>query len=245
MTIEAEVSTAEETQNQSAEQTQETPEVVTPENVEAIEQEQAPQKSEETDVERERKRFQRRMDRRTAELYRERAEREALAARLSQYEQQQPSEQQPAKADPVAIAREIAAVERFTEKCNAIAAEGAKKFPDFNEALTAFTAEVGPIADRNGKPTAIGQVLLEAESPAEVLRYLGKNPDVAADLADLTPTQLARRMDRIERDMKEAAKPKVSNAPKPLKPVTGGGTAVKDPSQMSDAEWREWRLANK
>src|SRR5687768_8334830 len=121
MTIEAEVSTAEETQNQSAELTQDTPEVVTPESAEVQPEGQTPasEKVEETDLERERKRFQRRMDRRTAELYRERAEREALATRLAQYEQR-PSEEggEKPKVDPVRLAQEIASVERFTEKCN-------------------------------------------------------------------------------------------------------------------------------
>lgn len=245
MTLEANVSPAEETQNPAAELTQETPEVVTPENVEATEGETpAPEKVEETDLERERKRFQRRMDRRTAELYRERAEREALAQRLAQFEQRPTEDQaEPQKADPYKLAQEIAQAERFTEKCNAIAAEGDKKFPDFSEALKTVAAEAGPLFDRAGRPSPLMSVVMEADAPAALLHHLGKNPDVAAELADLSPTQLARRLDRIEREM--ATKPKVSAAPKPLSPVRASGSAVKDPSQMTDAEYRAWRLAQK
>jgi hypothetical protein len=89
------------------------------------------------------------------------------------------------------------------------------------------------------------QVVMEAEAPAAVLHYLGTNPDLAADLADLSPTQLARRLDRIEREMADAGKASVSSAPRPLTPVKASGSATKDPSQMTDAEYRAWRLANK
>lgn len=247
MTLETNVSPAEETQNPAAELTQDTPEVVTPENVEATEQETAPEKVEEDDREKERKRFQRRMDRRTAELYRERAEREALAARLAQYEQQKPQQEgeRPQQADPYQIARQIAETERFTEKCNAIADEGGKKFKDFDVALRNLASEVGPLVNDKGGPTDLMEVVLEAEKPVALLHYLGTNPDVAAELADLSKTQLARRLDRIEREMAQAGKPQVSSAPRPLTPVTGSGSAVKDQGQMSDAEWRANRLAQK
>jgi hypothetical protein len=243
MIQETNVSPAEETQNPSAELA-ETPEVANPENVESTEQNPAPEKSEESDVERERKRFQRRIDRRTAELYRERAEREALAQRLAQYEQQ-PREEAGKQPDPMELAREIAARERFDEKCNAIAEQGSKKFKDFDAALRTVAAEAGPLFDGKGKPTPLMQVVMEAEAPAAVLHYLGTNPDLAADLADLSPTQLARRLDRIEREMADAGKASVSSAPRPLTPVKASGSATKDPSQMTDAEYRAWRLANK
>ena len=246
MTEETNVSTAAETLNQSAEQTQEAPEIVTPENAEQTEQQPTePESTEEDDNAKALKRMQRRIDRRTADLYRERAEREALATRLAQLEQRPKEEGTQAPADPMQLAREIAAAERFSEKCNAVWGEGAKKFPDFSEALGALTAELGPQFDRQGRPSPLIQVALEADAPAALLHYLGKNPDVAADLADLSPTQLARRLDRIERQMVEAAKPKVSSAPRPLTPVKASGSAAKDPSQMTDAEYREWRLAQK
>lgn len=243
MTLEANVSPAEETQIPSADLTQETPEVVAPETVENAEQQSEPEKVEEDDREKALKRMQRRIDRRTAELYRERAEREALATRLAQFEQRPNEEAEPQKQDPYKLAQEIAQAERFTEKCNAIAAEGDKKFPDFSQALQTVAAEAGPLFDRAGRPSTLMSVVMEADAPAALLHHLGKNPDVAAELADLSPTQLARRLDRIEREM--AAKPKVSAAPKPLSPVRASGSAVKDPSQMTDAEYRAWRLAQK
>lgn len=245
MTTEANVSPAEETQNQPADQTQ-TPEVVTPENV-ATEQQQAPEpeKVEEDDREKALKRMQRRIDRRTAELYRERAEREALAQRLAQFEQKpQEQEAEPAKADPYQLAKEIADAERFNEACNTVFDKGSKKFKDFTESLQSLAAEVGPTFDKQGRPTPLMKVAMEAEDPAALLYHLGKNPDVAAELVDLPPTQLARRLDRIERDIAQAGK-KVSSAPRPLTPVRAQGSATKDPSQMSDAEWRAYRLAQK
>jgi len=243
------VSPAEETLNPAAEPTLDTPEVVTPETGDEPQQpqEQPEKPSDEDEREKALKRMQRRIDRRTAELYRERAEREALAQRLAQLEQPrtEESEAPQRQADPREIAREMVEAERIAEKCNAIAAEGSKKFADFEDALKTVAAETGPLFDRAGRPTALMQVVLESDAPAALLHHLGKNPDVAADLADLTPTQLARRLDRIERDMQAAAKPKVSSAPKPLTPVKASGSAVKDPSQMTDAEYRAWRLAQR
>jgi hypothetical protein len=250
MTVEENVLPAAGTENQAAELTNEAPEVVTPENVETTEQGGEPEKVEEDDRERERKRFQRRMDRRTAELYRERAEREALAARLAQLEGgkpapkdgEEPTQRDEPKADPYKIAREIADQERFVEKCNKVAAEGSKKFKDFDAALQSVVAEVGPLFDQRGRPSDLMKVVMEADAPAAVLHYLGTNPEAAAELADLSPTQLARRLDRIERDIAQQAKPKASSAPKPLTPVKG----TQAPRGMPDpSDTKAWiRAAN-
>lgn len=245
MTLETNVPPAEETQNPSAELTQDNPEVVAPETVETEgAPPQEPESSPEDDKEKALKRMQRRIDRRTADLYQTRAEAEQLRQRLAQLEQP-PEEGTPRQADPHHLAREIASVERFTEKCNAVAKDGAKKFTDFDASLKSLAAETGPLFDAHGRPGDLMKVVMESDAPDALLYHLGKNPDVAADLVDLTPTQLARRLDRFEREMTQAAKPKVSSAPKPLKPVAGGGASVKDPSQMTDAEFRAWRLAQK
>lgn len=194
------------------------------------------------------KRMQRRIDKRTADVYRERAEKEHLAERIARLESQlQPQpEQQPPALDPkdferevLSRAEEIARLRTVTEKCNAVAASGKKAFSDFDDALTNLAGELGDLFDKRGLPTPTMQVILESDAPDKLLHFLGTNPDVAAELADLTPTQFARRIERIERDA--TVKPKTTSlAPKPLEPVKGQGTA-KDVADMSDAEFAAFR----
>ncbi len=218
MNTETQVSPGEETQNPAPETTaNQTPEVAEPEAVEAEQQ----TSDTEDDGDKSLKRMQRRIDRRTADLYRERAERERLASELESLRSQLPQDRQPQpQLDEKAIeqrAREIARVTQIAEKSNSVYAKGKESYPDFDDALRTVTAEAGPLIDKSHLPTTLGQAILDSDKPEALLHHLGKNPDLAAELADLSPTQLARRLVRIEDQM--SAKPKTSAAPKPLKPV--------------------------
>lgn len=234
MELETQVSPDAETQNPAPE-VAETPEVATPE-VEPQEDTGDPH----DDADKALKRLQRRIDKRTADVYRERAEKEQLARRVAELESR--DEQKPEqKPNPViseeqirAQAREIARIERFNEQCNAIVEKG-KKLSGFDDALVAVVSEVGPLIDQKGGPTPLMTVILESEKPHELLHWLGTNPDKAAELADLTPTQMARRIDRIERDM--AAKPKTSSAPKPLTPVKPQASSGAPSDSDSTEDW--------
>ena len=227
-----------ETQNPAPEA--ESPDVATPEvEAEAAE----PQVSEEAKA---LQRMQRRIDKRTADVYRERAQTEQLRARLAELEAKSgtPEKTQQGETDPVALAREISRIERFTEKSNSLVAEGAKKHTDYMDALKDLSAEVGSFVERNGAPSPFMDVVLEvSDKPAELLYHLGKNPDIAADLADLSPVKLAKRLARIESELTDKATPKTSNAPKPLEPVKGKASDSELGSGLSDAEWFKRREA--
>lgn len=188
------------------------------------------------------KALQRRIDKRTAALYQERAQREQLARELAELkgQYQQPEQQQ--QPDPVQLAREIARIERVTERSNQIAASGEKAFPDFREAVITLAQEVGPLYEPNGKPTPLMDAVLDSDAPHALLYHLGKNPELAADLADLSPTQQARRLARIEMEMgSKPAPPARSKAPAPLSPVRPS-PGPKAEGEMSDAEWMQARL---
>lgn len=118
--------------------------------------------------------------------------------------------------------------------------EAGSKLQGFNEAVNAV-AEVVPFTDRQGRPTPFIEAVLDADDPAALLKHLGDNPDEAEDFADLTPSQLGRRLAKLEDKLKQAPK-KTSAAPTPLKPV-GGSTAgaEPDPSKMTFAEFKAWR----
>lgn len=206
----------------------------------------APQEPEQDSTEKALKRMERRINKRTADYHRERAEKEQLAQELERYRAQQPSQEDGAQPEPADIqrlvreeAQRLSRVEKLNEKANAIHAQGIKKFPDFAEAIQAVNDEA-PLFDKKG-PTPLMEAVFESDSPAAVLHYLGKNPDIAADLVDLTPAQLTRRLVRIEAEMHEAGKTKTSSAPKPLQPVKAAATSS-SPDPAKDPEgWIKWR----
>lgn len=224
MNEENNVSPDAETQN-PAPVTDENTEVVTPETDTQTEQQGAPEDTTAKSL----KRLERRIDRVTAARYQAEAEREQarqeaaqLKARLQQFEQPDEQRQQP-QIDPIQLANEIASVREITTRSNAIAKSGETKYgkAEFAAALRTVQEEAGQLFTPHGKPTALGEAVLSADEPDALLHHLGTHPDVAAELADLTPVQAARRIARIEIEMSKPAAPKQSAAPRPISPVKG------------------------
>ena len=230
------------------EATQTAAEIVTP-PVDATQttEEVSPEQSAQDDADKARRSMQRRIDKRTADLYRERAHSEQLSQRLAALEAQSNGapEQQADRIDPVALAREIAAVDRITEKSNGIAKDGEKRFgAEFGTALVAVQEEAGALFQQSGKPTALGDAILDAEDPAALLHHLGKNPDLASELQGLSAAQLGRRIGRIEAQMTTPVQSKpVIRAPAPARPVAGSSSAGKSLSDMTMAEYKAARIA--
>lgn len=140
------------------------------------------------------------------------------------------------------LAKEIAKIERITERSNAIAGEGAKRFGDqFGNAVKMLTREAGSMFDTYGRPTGLGEAVLSADDPAAVINALGSDPDLAAEFADLSAVQQARRIARLEIELSKAPEIKHSNAPKPITPARGAASTEKSPAEMSDAEFAAWR----
>lgn len=230
-TEETQVSTVAETQNQAADPIAQTaPEVAKP-DVETQQQDTKAEASDskEDDAEKAKRAMQRRIDKRTADLYRERAEKEQLArevAELRGHTGAAPEQQAQQGIDPGEVerrAREIAALDKINDKANSIAQDGEKRFAgEFRAALATVTAEAGPLFDQKGKPTAVGEAILDADDPAGLLHYLHTNADLAAELDGLSPAQLGRRIGRIEAQMASKPPPKpVSRAPDPARPING------------------------
>jgi hypothetical protein len=182
--------------------------------------------------------MERRIDRISAARHQAQAEAEMsrrqmaeLQQRLAQYEQpqepqqyQQPQPQQQ-QYDVVAVAQELQELKEVTARSNHVANDGRKRFPEFAKALQIVSEELGPLVvpiapgAQFGKPTPIGKVILEADDPAGVLNYLGENPEVAGELAGMSDTRAARRIERIEAELSKPKAPKQSMAPKPISPT--------------------------
>lgn len=122
-------------------------------------------------------------------------------------------------------AEEIVKTKSMNDKADAVLKSG-RKLEGFDAALQTLRDEV-PFMDSKGKPTAFLEALLDSDSDmaAQVARYLGQNPDEAADFADLSPGQLGRRLAKLEIKLEQPGKVKTSKAPAPITPINGTGAS--------------------
>lgn len=105
-------------------------------------------------------------------------------------------------------------------------------YDDFEEVALAPDLPVsGPMAE----------ALQRAEKGADVLYYLGKHRDVAAQIASLDPFSAAIRIGEIAATLARPAPKKTTSAPPPINPVGARATVSKDPDKMSTDEWLSWR----
>lgn len=251
MTTETQVATTPETQNNALDTTEKKPEIVEPgstdsEGQKASESEEA-KPTEKTAEQKELERLRRQVTKSHRTQGRMHQETVELRERLAQLEQKQAGmtdgETAKAEVDPVKLAREIATIERVTEKANAVAKDGNKRFSDFTEALTTLREEAGDLFTSKGLPTPIGEAILEADDPAALIHFLGSNDELAAELEGLSPAALGRRIAKFEARMAAEPKPKpASKAAEPIAPLKGtANAAVKSLEQMSQAEYEAFR----
>lgn len=127
---------------------------------------------------------------------------------------------------------------------------GREKYDDFDTVAMDKDLMITP---------AMSEVILESDAAAEIMYYLGQNPDIAADIAKLTPLKLVKKLSEIESEVTKGTvdtptpkveppptvKKKITAAPDPIDPVRETGAVEKDPNQMTPKEYRAWRERNK
>lgn len=220
----------------------EVPEVAAPESS-TEEQGQQTEKPEADDSDKSLKRLQRRVDRVTAARYQAEARAQQLEEQLARFQQQAQPEGEAQQVDPYELAKQIATAERIAEKSNAVHREGVKAYGEaFMQSVHVVQDEAGPLFDKRGLATPLGEAILDADKPADLLAYIGKNPDIAESLQGLSAAQLGRRIASIEAQMVKP-EPRPSKAPPPLEPVKASGKVQKSPSEMTDAEFAAYRKA--
>lgn len=236
MTIESQAAPVEAAQIPSTDPATNAPVQAEPENPEGNAE---PQKPELTPAEREARALKRRVDRLTREKYQTQAELQQLRQRPAdpQVDASQMTEQEVNRR-----AQQIAETRAFNDRCNEIDRVGRKEFPDFADKFAELSAEIPTFTEKGATPFM--EAILDSDNPAALIHHLGSNPDLAAELADLTPRQQVRRLALIERDMgAKEAPPKTSSAPKPIQPVKPTATAGgPDPGKDPEA-WIAWRNA--
>ncbi|AZS78788.1 hypothetical protein ELS24_10235 [Achromobacter spanius] len=236
MTIESQAAPVEAAQIPSTDPATITPAQAEPENPEGTADQQKPEL---TQAEREARALKRRVDRLTREKYQTQAELQQLRQRPAepQADASQLTEQEINRR-----AVQVAEAKAVNDRCNEIARVGAKEFPDFMDKFAELSADI-PTFTKDG-PTPFMEAILDSDSPAALLHHIASNPDLADELADLSPRQQVRRLALIERDMgAKEAPPKTSSAPKPIQPVKPTATAG-GPDPGKDPEgWIAWRNA--
>lgn len=214
--------------------------------------------------------WQRRIDRLTAQKYQERARADMLEQRLNQIEQRLQQPQKPAsddapdmskfddlqggidaRAEWVAQREAAKAVEELGKRWSQAQQEQAAKQVQqaFASRVKAFAEQVPDFEEvidaGDFVPTqAMQHAIFESDLGPRIAYYLAQHSDEAQRIVGMSPTAAIRAIGRIEAKLESnpIAKP-VSKAPKPTEPVEGKGAASKDPDKMPADEWREWREA--
>ncbi len=142
----------------------------------------------------------------------------------------------------------LKAVEGFQEKARTSSAE-----EEFDRREKVFAATVKDydatvhVYDGSLKISPVmAAEIKESEIGPEVAYYLGKNPDISAEIAKLPERAAVRRMTLLETDLtseKRKAAKKVSNAPPPPPKIPSGDAALEKgySEGMSDAAFAKLR----
>lgn len=110
--------------------------------------------------------------------------------------------------------------------------EALTTYDDFEE--VALSPEV-PISE------PMMAAILRSPKGADVAYHLGKNHDLAAEIAGLDPISAAIRIGEIAASLSRPTPKKTTGAPPPINPVGGSARTTKDPANMTDKEFAEWR----
>ncbi len=184
------------------------------------------------------KSLQRRLGKRTADYYREKAAREQLEREVAQ---KQP-EGEPGQPDAQAVRRlieqeatRIASEKERASKVDAIERDLRKNVADYDE-FYADLASAGPAA------ASLLDAVVELDEAPKVLAHLAQNREELYTVLEMTGTKQAVALARIVAKL-EAVPPKVSAAPKPITPVgSRSGPSGLDDSLPID-EWMKRRNA--
>ena len=187
---------------------------------------------------------QRRIDRLTRERYQRDAENEQLRREVEQL-RNRPDEQQDnstgqrltddqARRAIEVRARELVETQSIYQKTDVVS----KKL---EKALGADLDDFyGDIKAAGVSGVSLVRSAIELDSPAEVLAFLGKNPDEMDKVLDMNPNKQATYLGRIEARI-EAEKKQTprSSAPTPLTPVKGSASS-NEPDMANTAAWIKW-----
>ncbi len=145
------------------------------------------------------------------------------------------------EADYTKRSREAKAAEYETgikDKFNKSVETARSKYEDFDDIAFSDSLKVS---------RQLAELIGECDEPAEVAYFLGKNPDKAKELAEMSPRRAAVSLGRIEAALGAVTPPPkpVTKASAPVPTIKGGRTGkAKDWKEMSPDEFYHARKAH-
>lgn len=108
-------------------------------------------------------------------------------------------------------------------------------------------ANAPEIARVYGQAPHLADIVESSEAGPEIAYYFGNNPDIAANIANMSPYNAAIEIGKLEAKVLVAPKPKnITQAPTPIQPVGGGhDPAEKSVEDMSQEEYEAARGSGK
>jgi hypothetical protein len=103
------------------------------------------------------------------------------------------------------------------------------KYDDFDDAF----GSAAPLSEY------MSEFIIRTEDGMDIAYYLAKNPSESERIARMDEFNAALALADVRTKIKLPVKK--TNAPPPITPVKGASKAEKDPSEMSDEEFAEWR----
>lgn len=115
----------------------------------------------------------------------------------------------------------------------------------FDELAADLDDAFGGLADAHGKPKPATDAIFHSDDPKALIEYLADpdNEDEAETIAAMGAVQAGRAIAKLEAKIEAAkkdAKPKPSNAPKPLEAVKGGGAPKGMPNPLDTKAYIAW-----
>jgi hypothetical protein len=218
---------------------------------------------------REKGKFQRRLDRQKEARYRAEAEAKILREQLAEARSAKAPQEQDAepkrkegqsdddylrevidwRADKRADAK-LEADRKAREAKQPQAARGqdevtrlwSEREKTFQATTKDYTEVVTPFLDSEefeGMHQMARLAIVESDKGPAILHYLATHSDDAERIANLSPTRQVQELGKLEEKLAKVVKP--SNAPAPATPIGQGKSGSKDPSKMTDTEYRAFR----
>jgi hypothetical protein len=120
--------------------------------------------------------------------------------------------------------------ERRSESFLQKAEKAAERYPDFQAVVSNPSLPVNE---------AMAEFIAESDQGAEVAYFLGKNPQKAYEISQLSPVRAARELARLETEL-ASRPPRVSRAPEPISPVGNRGRASSSSLPSDDDDIETW-----
>lgn len=210
--------------------------------------------------------FQRRIERKNADLAAERMRSQMLQERLERLEAQARPQQQKDAAAPtldqfedfesymsarVAYEAERVVETRLGKVQQQEAARRAQEeqsrvlssWQDKQTAAAEKYADFDEVVSESDAPVtpSMSRAIVESDFGADIAYYLAQHPDEAKAIAQLSPTRQIAAIGKLEVVVSAVPAKKVTEAPAPITPTGSKAKAEKDPAQMTDAEFAAWR----